>query len=168
MLYNEVKMIPQRRSNVRFALSKHGDNTLIVVGFNPSTADEITPDRTMQSVMRLCNSNGYDGFVMLNLYPLRSKSPDELPEVCDEELHRRNFRVIIDMLDEYGQADVLLAFGDLVYKRQYTLNSAKELLNILNRKNRRTLCIDILQSGMPRHPLYARSDSRLKPFTLSL
>ena len=166
MDYSGIMMIPEVHTDVRYALIKDGKRLMIVVGFNPSTADESKPDRTMQSVMRIAEHNGYDGFAMLNLYPLRSTSPDLLPSTADEALHRQNMEMLERILANYPTADVVLAFGNLVYRRKYTLEYAREIWEILKKEQRLVLCIDVLGSGMPKHPLYAKSTTVLKDFKL--
>ena len=51
----------------RFVLEQPGKKMLLVVGLNPSTADETHPDPTTHKVMGFAEGGGYDGFAMLNL-----------------------------------------------------------------------------------------------------
>ena len=51
----------------RFVLEQPGEKMLLVVGLNPSNADETHPDLTMHKVMGFAEGGGYDGFAMLNL-----------------------------------------------------------------------------------------------------
>lgn len=164
--YENIIMVPPEHSAVRYALIKEGVNPVIVIGFNPSTADEKSPDRTMQSVLRISATNGYDGFVMLNVYPMRSTSPDLLPEIPGETLHQKNIEMLNLILEKYPSADVLVAWGNLVYKRKYMQEYATEIYDILKKNYRKILCIDVLKSGMPKHPLYASSKLKLKEFVL--
>lgn len=165
MVYENITMIPKEHTQERYALIKYGTNPLIVIGFNPSTADESQPDPTMRSVLRIASTNGYDGIIMLNLYPMRSTSPDSLPRTIDERLHSTNTGIIKDILLKYANADVLAAFGNLVFKRDYTLQCAREILALTKETHHKILCIDTLCSGMPRHPLYAKASSILKPYS---
>ena len=82
--------------NHRFALEQPGERVLIVIGVNPSTADENKPDPTMQSVLRFLNSSGYDGFVMLNLSSERCTWPNDLATSIDMDMHKRNMEVVSD------------------------------------------------------------------------
>lgn len=63
-----IKMIGNT-GRLRYVLSKPGKNVLFVIGVNPSTANEEKPDPTMRKVIGFAEVNGFDGFVMLNLYP---------------------------------------------------------------------------------------------------
>lgn len=158
-------MIPSEHTDVRYALIKEGTNPLIVVGLNPSTADETSPDNTMKSVLRIAGNNHYDGFVMLNLYPLRSTEPRMLPiESVDENHHQNNLQIVKDILLRYPYSDILVAYGNFALERKYLKKYAEELLVIFQDMNRNILCIDKTKKGMPKHPLYASAKSLLKPF----
>lgn len=62
----------------RFLLGQEGSNMLLVVGLNPSIADDNVADRTMVRVEKIAKFNNFDGFLMVNLYPQRTPIPDEL------------------------------------------------------------------------------------------
>ena len=70
----------------RFILGKNGKRKLFVVGLNPSTANRYRSDTTVAKVETVTINNSFDGFVMVNLYPLRSTDPNRLPEVADRHL----------------------------------------------------------------------------------
>ena len=55
----------------RHVLASRCAKPLVVIGVNPSTADETYPDPTVRKVIGFAKLNNYDGFVMLNLQPLR-------------------------------------------------------------------------------------------------
>ena len=76
----------------RYSLEKQGNNELIVLGLNPSTADSTKPDRTMKKVMHYAEQEGFDGFAMINLYPRRATKPVNLGEF-NKEIHARNSHV---------------------------------------------------------------------------
>ena len=65
----------------RLFLKKEGERPLIIIGLNPSTADEHSPDATMRKIMKFIEkwdertSYHFDSFIMLNLYPLIETSP---------------------------------------------------------------------------------------------
>ena len=63
----------------RFVLEHPGKKMLLVVGLNPSIADETHPDPTMHKVMGFAEGGGYDGFAMLNL-DLLVKTGAETPQ----------------------------------------------------------------------------------------
>ena len=61
-----------RNDTLRFTLGKSGSRKLLTVGLNPSTATQETSDTTVAKVEGVAKRTGFDGFVMLNLYPIRS------------------------------------------------------------------------------------------------
>lgn len=166
MEYTDVAQTPSEYTNVRFSLIKEGKNMLIVIGYNPSTADSNKKDPTMGAVVYHAGNNGYDGFVMLNLYPLRSTKPSELPKEMDESIHLQNMEYIKSIFSKYPKADVLVAYGNLVSKRKYTKLIAKEILQILKDEHRNTLCLYRLKTGNPKHPLMAPGNIKFQPFEI--
>ena len=166
MEYRDIIQIPLENTDIRFSLLKEGKNVLIVIGFNPSTADKDKKDPTMGSVLYHAENNGYDGFVMLNLYPLRSTSPDKLPNEIDPVIHQQNIKHINSILSKYPESDILLAYGNLVHKRRYTKHIANEIKSILKENKRRTLCLYKLKTGNPKHPLRAYGKITFQPYEL--
>lgn len=73
----------------RFVLEQPGEKMLLVVGLNPSTADETHPDLTMHKVMGFAEGGGYDGFAMLNLSSERATDKWSLSATLDEPMHRK-------------------------------------------------------------------------------
>lgn len=51
-------MFPEQRCETRFSLIKEGEKMLIVVGFNPSVADDKKPDKTMSFVLGIAKITG--------------------------------------------------------------------------------------------------------------
>ena len=47
------------------------------IGLNPSTADHASDDPTVRRWTRFAKAWGYGGFTAVNLYPLRTSSPEE-------------------------------------------------------------------------------------------
>jgi len=70
-------------NSARFVLGTVGVNPLVCVGVNPSTAAPGDPDRTVSKVMGFAARNGFDSWVMLNLYPQRSIDPKGMHLVHD-------------------------------------------------------------------------------------
>jgi len=104
--YNDIEMRADGDS-VRYALIKEGKRMIYVFGVNPSTATDSIPDPTMRKVIRFAGNNGFDGFAMMNLYPLRSTNPNALPKEIDPGLHIKNLQVIKEVIERSrGQIDI--------------------------------------------------------------
>ena len=73
---------------VRYVLGQPGNNNLLVIGVNPSTATPEEPDQTIKKVMEISKANGYGGWIMVNLYPQRSTNPNGM--TFDQNLIKEN------------------------------------------------------------------------------
>ena len=124
--------ICKSEGNHRFALEQEGDRMLLVIGLNPSTADEKEIDPTMGRVLGIVNTCGYDGYVMLNLSSERSTKPENMAKELDEEGHRKNLKVIKDYFADTNAFDLLGRWATWNYKNMDlcmldAMNLAKEM-----------------------------------------
>ena len=69
---------PNFYSEYRYILGTRGNNPLICIGINPSTARPDALDNTLKSVERIALGNGFDCFIMFNVYAQRATSPDDM------------------------------------------------------------------------------------------
>lgn len=144
---------------VRYALVQEGKRTLFVVGLNPSTATSDTPDPTMQSVLRIAEYNGYDGFIMINLYPKRATQPYNLPKEFDKELHESNLQTIQKLLEGRNEINVWLAYGANANRRDYLIPCFEDIVKVFAPYNPKWFYINTLtKEGFPPHPLYQKVD----------
>ena len=169
-MYNFITMKTDA-DNVRYSLERKGKRMLYVFGVNPSTATDKKPDRTMQKVLGFAERNGFDGFAMMNLYPLRSTNPYALSKVMDEGLHQRNLAEIKKVMSNSRNPVILLAFGDAIGVAPYLKKCLKDIVTTLQ-----PLCPQWKQIGIPtklgnpRHPSRAAyslgvCDFDIKAFT---
>lgn len=151
-----IKYNPKQIGNdtIRYALVQESNRTLFVLGLNPSTADETKGDPTMKKVLGFARTNGHDGFVMLNVYPLRSTNPKNLPVEFDNELHHNNLQIIKELITTYECCEVLMAFGDNIKERAYLLKCLKDIIDIIPQGVTYYQIGNLTQQGFPRHPLY--------------
>ena len=68
----------------RFVLEQPGERMLLVVGLNPSTADETHPDPTVRKVVGFAEGGRYDGFAMLNLASERATDKRSLSATLEK------------------------------------------------------------------------------------
>lgn len=69
-----------------------GEKPLICVGINPSTAAPDDLDNTLKSVERVALHNGYDSFIMFNVYGQRATNPDDMEQTYNQALHAQNMK----------------------------------------------------------------------------
>jgi len=92
--------------------STDGANPLVVLGMNPSYADEFHSDETVNRVANARVQLGYSGWAMLNLYPERATRPADL-HAFDKKLSVQNCAAIEQFLMEYGVREIFGAWGNL-------------------------------------------------------
>ncbi len=80
--------VPNTYSEYRYILGTRGQKPLICVGINPSTAAPDALDPTLQSAQRIALNNGYDSFLMFNVYAQRATRPDDMERVCNSAAPR--------------------------------------------------------------------------------
>ena len=60
---------PHTYQSYRYVLGRVGKHPLVCIGINPSTAQPGALDPTLKSVERLAAANGFDSWIMFNVYP---------------------------------------------------------------------------------------------------
>ena len=159
---------PNFYSEYRYILGTRGERPLICIGINPSTARPDALDNTLKSVERIALGNGYDCFLMFNVYAQRATSPDDMERRCNEALHRENleaFRYVLSLSREPG---VWAAWGAIIEKRNYLPRCLRDMLAAGEEYGARWFCAGpISKKGHPHHPLYLRKDELLRPFDVA-
>ncbi len=158
---------PSPDNSARTLLGIDGAQPLVCIGINPSTAAPGELDRTVATVARVADSRGFDGFMMLNVYPQRATNPSDMHAAADLELHAWNKRSIADFADGRSLS-VWAAWGTLIRKRKYLPQLLTEIVSIPELANVRWLCRGPRsRAGHPHHPLYVRTDALLDDFDVS-
>lgn len=98
--------VPNHYSEYRYILGTRGRKPLICMGINPSTAAPDALDPTLQSAQRIALSNGYDSFLMFNVYAQRATRPDDMERSCNPVLHAENRRAFRYLLSVPGPRPV--------------------------------------------------------------
>lgn len=159
--------LPCRDTDYRYVLGTKGQRPLICVGVNPSPPVPTGLDRTLQSVQRIAQANGFDSFVMVNLCTQRATSPEDLSAEPDEALHRENLKAIEWVLEQAGKHPaVWAAWGTPVDARGYLAGYLRDVVSLGQRFGVRwyTAGSPSKAKGHPHHPLYLGADSQLEPF----
>lgn len=117
----------------RFSIGKGGVRKLLVIGLNPSTATAEMADKTIAEVESVANLNGFDGFVMVNLCPVRSTDCSALPVSLDDKAFSENINRIEALVASEPNPVVWAAWGEGILARRYLVGAAKELLERLKK-----------------------------------
>ncbi len=156
--------VPPIYCDYRYVLGTVGENPLICVGINPSTATPNMLDPTMKSVERIAVANGFDSFIMFNVYAQRATQPDDLDPKCNAILHRENMNAFRWALSQTksDSPSIWAAWGTLIEKRTYLASCLCDML-LLGQEFHACWYSAGPRSkkGHPHHPLYLRGDSKL-------
>ena len=159
--------VPNRYSEYRYILGTRGKKPLICVGINPSTAAPDALDPTLQSAQRIALANGYDSFLMFNVYAQRATRPDDMEPALNPALHAENRKAFRYLLSLSDQPAVWAAWGNIIDKRDYLPRCVRDFA---------AMARDVgavwysagppLKSGHPHHPLYLKRGTVLQPFDM--
>lgn len=154
MDYTDITCFPLNDKKIRLVLKKKGEKPLLILGLNPSTADEKYPDATIKKIMGFAERWGYDSFIMVNVYPLRCTFPRELPEDFEKDLHVQNYRIIEEIISKLDKTEVLVCYGDCITLRPYLEFCKSEILKMFSSYSNLKLVriSDLTKKGNPRHP----------------
>ena len=162
---NQWLYVPNFYSEYRYILGTRGKNPLICVGINPSTAKPDDLDNTLKSVQRIADGNGFDSFLMFNVYAQRATRPDDMEKKCNLLLHEENMKAWRYLLSIGEKPAVWAAWGAIIEKRKYLPECVADMLRISREYDAEWFCAGaISKRGHPHHPLYLRKDEKLKPF----
>ena len=140
----------------RYALWRMWDENkplVMIIGLNPSTADETGNDPTITRCISFARSWRYGAVCVTNLFGFRATAPSELKAYHDP-IGKENDAWVQEMAKE--AAITVAAWGN----HGKFLNRSIEFLSSLDQLH----FIQMNKSGEPAHPLYLKAE--LKPFPM--
>ena len=162
--------VPDFYTEYRYILGTRGANPLICIGINPSTAAPDDLDNTLKSVARIADANGYDSWIMFNVYAQRATNPDDMDIVLNEKLHRENMRAFEYILNNVGEGispAIWAAWGTIIEKRPYLRDCVLDMVRIGQSYGANWFSAGKRsKKGHPHHPLYLRKDAVTEPFDI--
>ena len=126
-------------------------NYMMVVGLNPSTADEYVNDPTVRRCIGHAMRLGYDGLCMTNLFAFRATDP-------------RDMKAFAEPVGQWNDEALLrLAKGDGIVIGAWGIHGShmdrdKKAVALLSSNGVPIYCFGKTKEGHPRHPLYLRGD----------
>lgn len=126
--------------------------SLVVVGHNPSTADETTDDRTISKCVGFAKRDGFGSLVMLNLCAWRDTDPNGLTLLTDP-VGPENDTALMTYADVAGR--IVAAWGVLHVKsksqvvRERSLKVLRMLTQVAD-----VYAFRLTKDRHPEHPLY--------------
>ena len=152
---------------LRYALGNRCQNSLLIIGLNPSTANQYIRDQTLTRVQAFARRRSR-GLIMCNLYPLRCTDPDRLPKQADRKVIEKNTRYIVSLCQRYAVNETWAAWGAPIEKRPYLSTCLNRLYEALDPLSMNWLkCGTTTQGGHPRHPSRLPYKSRFSLFDIN-
>ena len=159
---------PNFYSEYRYILGTRGKNPLICIGINPSTAQPGDLDNTLKSVQRIALGNGFDSFIMFNVYAQRATDPDAMEKTCNLQLHKENLEAFRYVLSIGENPTVWAAWGTIIEKRAYLEDCVRDMIKAGEEVGAKWVCAGkCSKKGHPHHPLYLRKDEIIRPFDVA-
>lgn len=155
---SRVEFSPDRK--YRYYLMREWNAPLgrcVFVMLNPSTADEVKNDPTVERCQRRCVAMGFGSLVVVNIFGLRSTDPKALYEARDP-VGRSNDEWISIAIRFANQ--IVCAWG----KHGILKNRGQEVLALIRKAGKIPHALKINSDGTPAHPLYIGYD--VKPLPL--
>lgn len=168
---NKWLYVPDFYTEYRYILGTKGKDPLICIGINPSTAAPDDLDNTLKSVERIAKGNGYESWIMFNVYAQRATRPDDMDRELNAALHRENmaaFEYILSSTAASGAApSVWAAWGTIIEKRPYLKSCVADMVSLGEEYGAKWLCAGKCSAkGHPHHPLYLRKDEKTEEFDI--
>jgi hypothetical protein len=164
--------VPDFYSEYRYILGTKGKKPLICIGINPSTAEPENLDNTLFSVQRIAHFNGFDSFIMFNVYAQRATDPNDMEKSYNPFLHEENMKAFEYVLksSQAGPPCVWAAWGTIIEKRPYLIDCVRDMIRIGKEFGAVWYSVGKRSKkfGHPHHPLYIKKDSPVDPFDIEI
>lgn len=133
---------------------------LLFVMLNPSIADATVDDATIRKCVTFAHAHGFGALEVVNLFAFRASKPTDLA--------RHGWRIgekNDERIESAARAcdAICVAWG--ANGSPYVDARVQQVAPLLYASGKTVQCLKITRSGYPQHPLYLRSDCRLKPWT---
>lgn len=132
---------------------------LVVIGLNPSTADEMNDDPTIRRLRAFATREGFDKLIMLNLFAFRATEPNNM-KIAADPVGPFNDSVIESTCKD---RTVLCAWG--VHGK--FKNRAEAVMKLLRAVEAKPVCLGKTKAGDPKHPLYLASETKFQVYGVS-
>lgn len=150
----------------RFVLSREweqGEGRVCWVMLNPSTADATKPDHTLTKCVEFSRLWGFKALDIVNLFPLRTKSPRVL-KASTEIIGPRDEHEKL-LTDVWMLAAASLARTTVVAWGTHGTHLGRDRVVMQLLRNVPLFCLGVNNDGTPKHPLMLPYEMSLVPFT---
>lgn len=109
---NDLIIFPKDDDNKRTFIAKKGENNLLIISSYPCTSDD--NDIITKNANIVAKENGYDGWIIAYLYPIKVEYPLHYQYEVDKDLMYKNWLSILALItrNQFKIKDVLIAWGN--------------------------------------------------------
>lgn len=129
---------------------------ILFIMLNPSTADELDNDPTVERCERRAAAWGFGSVEVVNIFAYRATSPEEMKKQTDPVGKDNDFHILQAVQD----ADMIVCAWGVHGKY---LQRTDQVIDMLGTRSYTLYCLGVTSDGAPRHPLYVGYD--VKPTT---
>lgn len=157
--------VPCDYREYRYILGTKGKNPVICIGINPSTAEPDNLDNTLKSVERIAHNNGFDSFIMFNVYAQRATKPNDMDMECNMLMHGENMKAFDYILSISEKPTIWAAWGTIINQRPYLKDCVRDMIALGEKRGATWVNAGkLLKAGHPHHPLYMSKASTFDEF----
>ncbi len=124
--------------------------TIMFIGLNPSTADEVKDDPTVRRCIQYAKDWGYDGMYMMNIFAWRDTDPKGM-KLQEDPIGVDNDNWLKTISERCEQ--VVFAWGTHGSHKLRATDVIKMFPN--------AYCLGKNKDGSPKHPLYLKKNLKL-------
>lgn len=159
----------------RYVLGTVGKKPLVFIGLNPSTAIPNHPDTTWNILSGMHKRKGYDGLIIVNLFPKVIQNEEISTEKQENAeiksyTNDRNFKKISELFNkELNNIDytVLCGWGNDIMLKTEAQTAIERLKDALvNIPTQKIKCLGLTKQGHPLSPLARTKKEDFKIFAL--
>lgn len=125
----------------------------LFIMLNPSTADEVENDPTVERCEQRARQLGYGGLMICNLFAFRATDPEKMKEAVDPVGPKNDLHL---KLEAIRAGMVICGWGE--HGKQ--LDRSKFVVDLLNQVKIPLYYLRLNKSGEPQHPLYIGYDQK--------
>jgi hypothetical protein len=127
---------------------------MVVIGLNPSTADDNNDDPTSRRLIRFAKEYGFCGLDLVNLFAFRATKPKALSDV-EDPVGQDNDKRILETCNSTNTIVAAWGNGGTLFGRD------GDVMKLLNENGIDLKCFGKTNTGCPKHPLYLAARTRL-------
>ena len=146
----------------RYRLWRQWDKTkrsLVFIGLNPSTADAVQNDPTVERLERRARTMGAGGLTVCNIFAFRATDPKDMKKAEDPVGPLNNDEIAGSVVDSFMTLCGWGAHGSYRERGKDVLVMLRLMKPPLDLR-----CLGVTKDGQPKHPLYIGYDVNPKRF----